>query len=78
MIIENFTVEGCRYRQDIYEKKKIDFLEQMNNTLYGYFISQLSNAQTAIIEDFKKNIDVIFFFFFIIFYIFIIVIIFFN
>jgi hypothetical protein len=55
--IKNFTVEGCRYRQDIYEKKKIDFLEQMNNTLYGYFISQLSNAQTAIIEDFKKNID---------------------
>jgi len=69
MIIENFTVEGCRYRQDIYEKKKIDFLEQMNNTLYGYFISQLSNAQTAIIEDFKKNIY-IFFFFFLLFFIF--------
>ena len=57
-IIENYSVEGCRYRQDIYEKKKEDFLEQMNNTLYSYYISQVTNAQNSIIEDFKKKFNV--------------------
>jgi len=55
--IKSFSVEGCRYRQDIYEKKKIDFLEQMNNTLFSYYTSQISNAQKAVVEDFKKKFD---------------------
>jgi hypothetical protein len=55
--IKNYSVEGCRYRQDIYEKKKEDFLEQMNNTLYSYYISQVTNAQNSIIEDFKKKFN---------------------
>jgi len=55
--IKRFSVEGCRYRQDIYEKKKTDFLEQMNNTLYTYYTLQITNAQNKIIEDFKKKIN---------------------
>jgi len=55
--IKQFSVEGCRYRQDIYEKKKADFLEQMNNTLYSYYTSQISNALNATVEDFKKKFN---------------------
>jgi len=55
--IKNFSVEGCRYRQDIYEKKKQDFLEQMNNTLYSYYSSQITNAQKMVIDDFKKKFN---------------------
>jgi len=30
----------------------------MNNTLYSYYTSQISNAQKAVVEDFKKKFDV--------------------
>ncbi|ORX57143.1 root hair defective 3 GTP-binding protein [Piromyces finnis] len=55
--IKSFSVEGCRYRQDIYEKKKSDFLEQMNNTLYSYYTAQITNAQKAIVINFKEKFD---------------------
>lgn len=55
--IKRFSVEGCRYRQDIYEKKKTDFLEQMNSTLYSYYTTQINNALNAIVEDFKKKFN---------------------
>jgi len=46
-----------RYRKEVYNRKRIDFLEKMNTYLHVYYLLQLRNLEKKAYGTFKNNIS---------------------
>ncbi|ORX55242.1 root hair defective 3 GTP-binding protein [Piromyces finnis] len=54
--LELYDHSAGRYRKEVYNRKRIEFIEKMNTYLHVYYLLQLRNVEKKAYADFKNKI----------------------
>jgi hypothetical protein len=55
--LELYDHSAGRYRKEVYNRKRIEFIEKMNTYLHVYYLLQLRNVEKKAYADFKNKIS---------------------